>query len=532
MGGRKLAAQKMQKRTHTVSKPHKAEPLIDSYRKRRPYKRGKESLTVWRNLKKELLAVKTSLGHVPTWTDLENLKRYDILSAVRSHGGMHEVKKKMGWKASKINPPPEENEKLKDKQYLISRFNLLVRNRKGAIPTYDKLAEEDGVLLSRIRSVFGGYTNFKKQLGLKTRKLGADSLSVWENMKNELSEIEEKLERFPTHTDLIDMERFDLTVAMKHHGGITQVRKKMNAQRNQMRGENSFVKNPDLFDDYTVMLIRVFGTIPTHAVLKNLPEGRHYAYAAYHLYKGINNVRAMNGLKIIRMGPYSLRIWENFENELKKLIGELGGIFPPSIIIEARSDRALAHAIQYHGGYHKVKEKMGFGSCEKPKKRSKATAQQKQMMKKLRDDDASAWNELLRRYSGIIGRLSGKYRFTYEEGVSVARGALLEKTELSADVFFPSIAKILNNAFIKSFMELHGVSERERKVVSSYKTIAKMFPDKSESELLVLTASLLDIKNEDVAACLKAVSPLSLDGPAHKESSTLSLYDVLNADQD
>lgn len=122
-----------------------------------------ELLREWEDFRREMQNVIEEQGHFPTYTELFQSGRSDLMDAAhRHHGGLWKVRKRMALAEA--------------------------RERMGLAP---------------------------RQRG---RPLGPAAL--WENLAREMNQLKERLGFYPNTTDLLAMGRYDLKHAIERHGGM------------------------------------------------------------------------------------------------------------------------------------------------------------------------------------------------------------------------------------------------------------------------------------------------------------------------
>jgi len=157
----------------------------------------------------ELKIVIKQIGHFPTTTELKNLKRNDLICAIRRFGKgdgffyfqkMFNFTSSRWWTESKI----------------IDELGLIVK-KIGHFPTLTELMQEKrSDLIGAIRRDKRGLFYFQKKFGFEqTRK----EANYWEkNIDKELQEVIQKLNRFPTQIDLCNLGKSQLYNVIKKTG--------------------------------------------------------------------------------------------------------------------------------------------------------------------------------------------------------------------------------------------------------------------------------------------------------------------------
>lgn len=187
----------------------------------------------WKNISNELKRVADRLGHFPSQGELVN-QGYSGLnsSIVRNHGGLANVREKMGF-----------GESSKNRGYWQQWKNIEIELKAvieeiGHFPSQKELAEK-GLSSLSVSAVkyFGGITSVRKRMGYEEGFKPAGYWQNWNNVERELNQVIDELGYFPTGTDIKRIGKKGLEAAIyKHHGGLNAVRKKIGheeAQQNQ-----------------------------------------------------------------------------------------------------------------------------------------------------------------------------------------------------------------------------------------------------------------------------------------------------------
>ncbi len=186
-------------------------------------------------LYKELNQIKNTIGHFPTRIDLENSRRYDIISALTKRGGINKFRALSGLEPLR-----------KNWTYITIIEELTkIKTDLGHFPTATELIEmgrED--LRGAINRHYGSVKDFRKRVeGCKKPESDPDSDSApeltaerrvtkgrWTDGKIiiELNKVINELGHFPIAEELrIKLKRSDLLSAIASHGGINKFRKQL-----------------------------------------------------------------------------------------------------------------------------------------------------------------------------------------------------------------------------------------------------------------------------------------------------------------
>jgi hypothetical protein len=174
-------------------------------------------------LKNELYAI-NQLKYLPSYDELSELKRLDILGGIQKNGGFKKVAHNLGISSRseflKRNPKPSKTKWTMD--FLIKELQPIIEKHK-TVPSEGKL-----INLGRMDLVVGikqngGFVRIKERLNLKS------SRKKWteEKVLKELNFIINETHGFPTSKDFKEMNRGDLLAGINSLGGLNLFRKKL-----------------------------------------------------------------------------------------------------------------------------------------------------------------------------------------------------------------------------------------------------------------------------------------------------------------
>ncbi len=237
----------------------------------------------------ELNKIMQETGRFPTFRELGIRKRFDIIAALQKHGGNNKFRKLLGVKLLRVPDGFWTPQRLNDE---LSH----IKNELGHVPTYAeliKLKRHD--LINALK---------KQHRGNKSRKeCGHKPLQrKWTHVKiiHDLTKITNKLNHFPTSTELINMGREDLRGAIiRYYGAVKDFRKLIDIQT------DSELKKPDPFSEDWVLnelkkIIKKLGTYPTSTNLRSM--NRKELYLAIVKHGGTNKFRNLLGYPDVTRG--------------------------------------------------------------------------------------------------------------------------------------------------------------------------------------------------------------------------------------
>jgi len=360
----------------------------------------------WENFERELRAemmkeyrdkdgVFKKAGELPTKPQLERAKRSDLSNAAADHGGFHAIRRKMGQDELRVEAGywkdwerfRSELEKEIAKEYRDKDGNVF--KRAGEFPTKSHLKEERPDLNSACR-YHGGLNAIRRKVGWRIIRIENGYWKNWDNFESEIwyeiaceyvdekGVVIKKAGEFPTQMQLQMAGRFDLGNAVKRHGGLTAIRRKMG--HDLIQTESGYWKNWDNFEseiwyetacEYTDErgVVKKAGVVPTYQQLRL--AGRSDLINAFKYYGGMNSVRRKLGQGVNKVESGYWKDWERFRSELEKEMAQeykdaagtvfkKAGEFPTKTQLDmaGRSDLASA-AAEYHGGINSIRRKMG-----------------------------------------------------------------------------------------------------------------------------------------------------------------------------
>lgn len=156
---------------------------------------------------KELNIIIDKLGHFPLTNEL--LINTSLRHYIANHNGINYYRKKLGYEIIR-------NRERFSEEYIIDELNSIIE-KTGEFPIADLI--RDKPYFSQL-DYHGGINHFRKIMGYDL------SWGRWDEEKyiNELKVVVNKIDRFPTGTDLLNMNNFHLLNEIRKHGGFKKVR--------------------------------------------------------------------------------------------------------------------------------------------------------------------------------------------------------------------------------------------------------------------------------------------------------------------
>lgn len=171
-------------------------------------------ITKWsdEDIIKQLKEVILEIGHFPSLLEMNALDKNQLCSAISRNGGLDWFRNKLGFddRCTRWN----DEEILKQIRDIIADI--------GCFPTQIWMKQNDRQDLLSALTKRGGSEKYKRLLGCKTwrRQVGWNE----ESIAKELSNIADKINRFPNASDLKNMSRFDLLTAIYQDKGFDYFR--------------------------------------------------------------------------------------------------------------------------------------------------------------------------------------------------------------------------------------------------------------------------------------------------------------------
>ena len=228
----------------------------------------------------------------------------------------------------------------------------------GHFPSKGELSQQGySSVATAIQEYHDGMKNVRQKMGFKSKRVEADHWSNIENIKNAIAELEKELDHFPSISEIMRNGYSGMVRAItKQHGGYRTIRLLMGGKIiQQSAGHWQKWRNVELV---LQELTESLGHFPSETDLRN-SQYSTIPNAIRQYYGGMREVRKRMGEKKIKKPN---KYWHDFENIRKELappILELGK-FPTHNQLIERGESSLSSAIRdYHGGFRKVKHRVG-----------------------------------------------------------------------------------------------------------------------------------------------------------------------------
>jgi predicted ester cyclase len=292
----------------------------------------------------ELKKIGDDIGHFPTNTELMNMERFDLASAIAQQGGYNRFREMLGEEIIHVSRGYWTEETILEEMKKI-------RDEIGHFPASTELMDLERSDLSNAISNHGGFNIYREMLGEEIRKL-PNGYWTEETILEELKKIRDDIGHFPKQIELNGfLERSDLVGAISTNGGINKYREMLGEEIRKL--PNGYWTEETILEELKTIRCDI-GHFPTFTELNDLLELSDLANAVTRG-GGINKYREMLGEEIIQVSP---GYWteETILEKLKKKIAEIGH-FPTHT---ERNGFDLSNAIARRGGINKYREMLGY----------------------------------------------------------------------------------------------------------------------------------------------------------------------------
>jgi len=173
------------------------------------------------NIKVEIQYLIDKLGRFPTYGEIGKYKKSIYSPIFLYHGGIHQVRKKMGYDQLQFEHGHWKffsniEKELKELEKTLSKF-----------PTFDEVKKFKPYLLRPILEYHGGYYEVRDKLKIEQLRNKRNHWKNFENIKKELMILKEKLGRFPDYDDLVKNKQLLISPINRYHGGLVEIRESL-----------------------------------------------------------------------------------------------------------------------------------------------------------------------------------------------------------------------------------------------------------------------------------------------------------------
>ncbi|MDE3090145.1 MAG: hypothetical protein KGJ80_12250, partial [Chloroflexota bacterium] len=324
-------------------------------------------------------------GIMPNQGMLVNADRRDLIHAIRHNGGFSDVAERLGLELRRTR-------KFKGYWGDFANFEKELRafitshGTDGIMPSIPELQSAGRRDVARAVGQHGGFPAVAERLGLKRldnrrpmqkRMDPRKPSGYWDDFAN----VEKELRAFvtqhgiegvmPTQSQLHTAERNDLNSAIGKHGGFWAVAKRLGLMRSdadKLAGYWNDFANVDTELHAFISKHGTSGVMPSYPQLKL----RGYGSLANAIDKHGGSLVVAERLGLDRSDADKPKgYWDNFANverELRAFVAahNKDGTMPTSKELTDAGYRSLVHAINKHGGFWIVSDKLGLKPTNRP----------------------------------------------------------------------------------------------------------------------------------------------------------------------
>jgi len=167
----------------------------------------------------ELESITNKLDNFPTQIELGKMKRSDLITAMQNQGGSNKFRNLLGYDLIQKSPGYWTDE------IIIDELKTIIA-RTGNFPSGNELKKIGRGDLVRGINRHGGFNKFRASLKCKLLKQ-SNGYWTEERIIGDLNKIVTEIGYFPTQTDLNNLGNKDLVAAISVHGGLSKFRKEM-----------------------------------------------------------------------------------------------------------------------------------------------------------------------------------------------------------------------------------------------------------------------------------------------------------------
>ncbi len=252
---------------------------------------------------KELQDIIVQINHFPSFSELREMNRGDLLTVIRKQGGVNKFRELMRYSSIK------KSNGYWTKEVIIKELKIIIKELSH-FPTQLELNDMNKQNLSCAISRNGGFNVFRNLLGYEIIQKPSDYWTT-EIIISELELVIKELNHFPLDRELREMNKSDLNTAIGRCGGLNKFRKLMkyeiSKQTNGYWTEEVTIKELNL-------LIEKLGYFPTQNELNKM-----------------NRTDLSNGIdknggapRIRELIGYPISMQEKYKSELSSYVGKRG----------------------------------------------------------------------------------------------------------------------------------------------------------------------------------------------------------------
>ncbi|MEK7620544.1 MAG: hypothetical protein AAB413_04900 [Patescibacteria group bacterium] len=339
-----------------LSRSHGGTPVVRDRLGLAPAKYPEGFYKEWMNIVHQMEEAKALLGHFPSTPEMRQLGFPTLADGIRRyHGGLKAVREKLGAEEKKAP-----NGSLKSWPYVKEQLEV-AREELGHFPTQAELSELGMPSISvAVSSYHGGFATVREKMGEELERRPNGYWESWENVEKGLRALMDALGRFPKRDDFRARNMTGLQQSMQRNfGGVPACRRRLGI----MTGRKSNGYYHDWKNVVAVLLpiIEELGRFPLGPELETRGH-RDLLAAIERTHGGLRAVAEKMGHELAKKPDGHWRVWENVEQELRRLFQKLGRP-PTKEDFKAEKLGSVSIAIsKYHGGYDAVRKRLGWTS--------------------------------------------------------------------------------------------------------------------------------------------------------------------------
>ena len=200
-------------------------------------------------------------GDLPSESRFREIGRYDLLKAIKRHGGLRKIRDTLGLKQRR------KEDGYWTEETILAEAREVIKDH-GYIPPQKEMYSLGRADLWNQLILHGGVEHFRNLLGLDSLQKPA---GFWQDESNVMEEVEKVkgengLERMPSQAKLKKMGHTSLVTAIdKYHGGFYEFRKRLGEE--PLEGKKGYLKDWENVSTMLQEIISEIGHFPSQSEL-------------------------------------------------------------------------------------------------------------------------------------------------------------------------------------------------------------------------------------------------------------------------
>lgn len=337
-----------------LSSAHGGTPVVRARLGLEPAKHPDGYYKDWKNVRREMMKAKATLGHFPSTPEMSRLGFTSLADGIRHyHGGLKAVRRKLGAKDKKAP-----NGSLKRWSYVKNQLEK-AKKKLGHFPSSTELNDLGMASIPiAVCRYHGGFPVVREKMGEEIERKPNGYWESWENVERELRALMEELKRFPKREDFEARNKTSLLQSMQHNfGGVPACRRRLGIFTG--RKPNGFYHDWKNVEGVLRPIMEELGRFPVGPELQARGH-RDLLATIERTHGGLRAVAQKMGHDLAKHPDGHWKDWTNVEQVLRRLFEKLG--HPPmkeDFEAEKRGSVSLAIS-KYHGGYDAVRKRLGW----------------------------------------------------------------------------------------------------------------------------------------------------------------------------